>query len=121
MTTATATTRHVSAAPKVGQGVIGAEQSFSFGPYQLIPHRRLLLKAGQPLQIGSRALDVLIALVERAGETVSKNELVARVWPKVFIEQGNLRVHVAAMRKTLGDTDATSRYVVTIPGRGYCF
>jgi predicted ATPase len=63
----------------------------------------------------------LIALVERAGELVTKDELVARVWPDTFVEEGNLRVHVAALRRALGDGHTGARYVANVPGRGYRF
>jgi predicted ATPase/DNA-binding winged helix-turn-helix (wHTH) protein len=93
----------------------------SFGPYRLVPARQLLLEANNPLRIGTRALDILIALVERSGQLVSKEELIARVWPNTFVEEGNLRVHVAMLRKTLGDGQAGNRYIATLAGRGYRF
>jgi predicted ATPase/DNA-binding winged helix-turn-helix (wHTH) protein len=96
-------------------------RTFSFGPFHLIPMQRLLLEAQKPLRIGSRALDILIALVERGGELVSKEELMARVWPKMFVEPANLTVHVAALRRVLGDGRNGNRYLVNIPGRGYRF
>jgi len=82
---------------------------------------RRLLRAGEPVEIGSRALDILIALVERAGEIVGKKGLIARVWPDVIVEEGNLRVHVAALRKVLGDGIDGARYIANVPGRGYSF
>jgi DNA-binding winged helix-turn-helix (wHTH) protein len=99
----------------------GAARTFSFGPFHLIPTQRLLLEAGKPLRLGSRALDILIALVERHGELLSKEELMARVWPKMFVEPSNLTVHVAALRRVLGDGRNGNRYLVNIPGRGYRF
>jgi DNA-binding winged helix-turn-helix (wHTH) protein len=96
-------------------------RTFSFGPFHLIPVQRLLLEAGKPLRLGSRALDILIALVGRRGEQVSKEELMARVWPKIFVEPANLTVHVAALRRVLGDGRNGNRYLVNIPGRGYRF
>lgn len=91
------------------------------GPFQLIPTQRLLLDAGTPLRLGSRALDILITLVERGGELVTKEELMARVWPKMFVEPANLTVHVAALRRVLGDGRNGNRYLINIPGRGYLF
>src|SRR6266478_6713883 len=99
----------------------GAARTFSFGPFHLIPTQRLLLEAGKPLRLGSRALDILIALVERHGELLGKEELMARVWPKMFVEPANLTVHVAALRRVLGDGRNGNRYLVNIPGRGYRF
>ena len=84
-------------------------------------HGELLLKAGQPVRLGSRALDILIALVERRGELVSKGDLMARIWPHTFVEESNLRVQVAALRRALGDTRGSNRYLATIHGRGYRF
>ena len=93
----------------------------SFGPFQLFASGRRLLRDEVPLQIGSRSLDILIALVERAGEIVGKKELVARVWPDVVVEDGSLRTHVAGLRKALGCGSNGTRYIANVPGRGYCF
>jgi predicted ATPase/DNA-binding winged helix-turn-helix (wHTH) protein len=95
--------------------------SVSFGPFRLTAEERLLEKAGAPLQLGGRALDLLIALVDRAGEVVTRNELISRVWPNVTVDETSLRVHVAGLRKALGDGIAGARYVTNVPGRGYCF
>jgi Transcriptional regulatory protein, C terminal/NB-ARC domain len=73
------------------------------------------------VRLGGRALDILAALVERAGETISKEELIARVWPDTVVEGAALRVHVAALRKALGDGRAGRRYIANHPGRGYAF
>ncbi|WP_136623722.1 ATP-binding protein [Bradyrhizobium centrolobii] len=83
--------------------------------------QKLLLKGHEPVAIGSRALDILIALVERAGEVVSRRELVGRVWPDVVVEEANLRVHIAGLRRALGDGQDGARYIANVPGRGYCF
>ena len=96
-------------------------RTFSFGPFHLIPVQRLLLEGEKPLRLGSRALEILIALVERHGELVTKEELMARVWPNVFVESSNLTVHIAALRRVLGDGLNGNRYLVNIPGRGYRF
>src|SRR5262245_10792572 len=96
-------------------------QAITFGPFRLLPVQRTLFEDDRPLRLGSRALDILIALADSAGELVSRDELVARVWPKTFVEDANLRVHVAALRKVLGDGPSGSRYIVTVPGRGYRF
>ena len=97
------------------------EETFAFGPFQLIPAQRILLGDGKPLRLGSRALDILIALVERAGETVHKDDLIARTWPDTVVDEGALRVHVAALRKALGDGRSGKRYIANDPGRGYTF
>jgi DNA-binding winged helix-turn-helix (wHTH) protein len=97
------------------------EQALAFGPYRLYRSKKLLLNADRPVRIGSRAFDLLAVLVERAGEVVSKRELVAYVWPNSYVEDSNLRVHVAALRKVLGDGQGGVRYIVNVSGRGYCF
>jgi predicted ATPase/DNA-binding winged helix-turn-helix (wHTH) protein len=97
------------------------DKKLSFGPFRLLPARRLLLKSGRPVRIGSRPLDLLIALVERPGELVSKSELIAKVWPNTFVEEGNLKVNMTFLRRVLGDGHAGNRYISAVPGRGYCF
>jgi predicted ATPase/DNA-binding winged helix-turn-helix (wHTH) protein len=97
------------------------DYEISFGPYRLLPARRLLLEGDRPVSLGSRALDLLIALVERPGEVVSKSELIAKVWPHTFVVEGNLKLHIAALRRALADGQAGNRYISTVPGRGYCF
>jgi DNA-binding winged helix-turn-helix (wHTH) protein len=96
-------------------------RTFSFGPFYLIPIQRLLLEGENALRVGSRALEILIALVERHGELVTREELMARVWPNLFVEPSNLTVHIAALRRALGDGLNGNRYLVNIPGRGYRF
>lgn len=90
--------------------------SLSFDRFQLLPATRQLLVDGAPADLGARALDVLCVLVERAGQLVTKNELLDKVWPDVFVEEANLHVQVSALRKVLG-RDA----IATVPGRGYQF
>ena len=92
-----------------------------FGPYRLLISERLLLKDGQPVQLGSRALDILIALIEHSGKVVAQHDLLKCVWVDVVVEEVTLRVHIAALRKALGDDKRGMRYVTNVPGRGYCF
>lgn len=96
-------------------------QVLRFGPFRLAKMERLLLKDDKPVVIGSRALDVLFALTAHAGKVVSRRDLIDLVWPDVFVEEANLRVHVTALRKALGDGDNGVRYIVNVPGRGYSF
>ena len=93
----------------------------SFGPFRLLRTQFLLLEGDTPVPLGSRALEILIALLERHGELVSKQDLMARVWPNVFVEPANLTVHMSALRRALRDGQDTNRFIVNIPGRGYCF
>ena len=92
-----------------------------FGGFCLLPMQRLLLEAEQPVHLGSRALDILIALIERHGELVTKKDLMARVWPGVTVVEANLAVHVSALRRALRDGQAGNRYLINIPGQGYRF
>ncbi|HZZ10783.1 MAG TPA: winged helix-turn-helix domain-containing protein [Paraburkholderia sp.] len=98
-----------------------ADETLSFGSFHLLPGQHLLLDAGEPVPVGSRALHILTALVERPGVLVSKAELIRRVWPDTIVDESNLKVHVAALRKVLGDGRDGRRYVVNVPGRGYMF
>lgn len=92
-----------------------------FGPFCVVPGKRLLLRDGEPLEIGGRALDLLIALVEQPGRVLSKRELLKRVWPDIIVEEGSLRFHMASLRKILGDGENGERYVSTQTGVGYAF
>jgi DNA-binding winged helix-turn-helix (wHTH) protein len=94
---------------------------FTFGSFELVPTRRLLSKDGRIVKVGSRALDLLIALIERAGQIVTKEELMSQVWSNVIVEDTNLRVHVSALRRLLGDDGINSRYIVHVARRGYVF
>jgi predicted ATPase/DNA-binding winged helix-turn-helix (wHTH) protein len=97
------------------------EHAISFGPYRLLASQRLLLEGDQPVRLGSRAFDILAALVERAGEVVSKEQLIARAWPQTFVEESNLKIQVSALRRALGDGQGGHRYIATVSGRGYNF
>lgn len=101
-------------------GAAGPRGSVAFGPFRLHADKRLLEKDGVPIAIGSRALDLLIALADHAGEVVGKQELMARVWPRITVDESSLRVHVAMLRKALGDGRDGARYVTNVSGRGYC-
>jgi len=93
----------------------------SFGPFNLAPRERLLTKGGAPVQLGDRTLDLLIALVSRPSEIVSKRDLLTLVWPGVTVEEGSLRLQITKLRKVLGDGKGGARYVATVGGRGYTF
>jgi len=99
----------------------GIDQTVAFGPFCLFPARRLLETKGAPVPVGSRALDILILLVEREGEVVSKKELMARAWPGITVDESSLRVHIAGLRKSLGEGEGGTQYIKNVPARGYCF
>jgi DNA-binding winged helix-turn-helix (wHTH) protein len=103
------------------RGSMAAGDIISFGPYRLIPAQRLLLRGEETVDVGSRALDILIALAEVAGEVVGQRALIARAWPNVVVGEGSLRVAIADLRKVLGDGQNGDRYITNVTGRGYCF
>ena len=96
-------------------------EEVSFGPFRLLPTQFLLLEGDTPLPLGSRALEILIALLERPGELISKQELMGRVWPNIFVVPANLTVHMSALRRVLRDGRDGNRFIINIPGRGYSF
>ncbi|MBB4170659.1 winged helix-turn-helix domain-containing protein [Rhizobium sp. BK538] len=98
-----------------------ASETISFGAFSLNANERLLLRDGAPVELGSRAFDILVVLTERPNEVVGKKELLDRVWPDVTVEEGSLRFHIANLRKALGDGQDNARYISTLSGRGYCF
>jgi DNA-binding winged helix-turn-helix (wHTH) protein len=95
--------------------------SIAFGPFQLFPVQRLLMESNRPVHLGSRAFDILLALLKPPGVLRANEELIARVWPKTFVAPANLAVHISALRRALGDRPQGNRYIVNIPGRGYRF
>ncbi len=103
------------------EAVSASDMGHSFGPFRLYPARKLLLDGDRPVRLGSRALDLLVALVEARGALVGKDDLVRAVWGGTFVEEGNLRVHLAALRKALRDGRDGARYIVNVPARGYRF
>jgi DNA-binding winged helix-turn-helix (wHTH) protein len=106
---------------KPAGSVSAAPAKISFGPFCLLPTQLLLQEGDTLVPLGSRALEILIALLERRGELVSKQDLMARVWPNVFVEPANLTVHMSALRRALRDGRDGHRFIVNIPGRGYRF
>src|SRR5712675_1845109 len=99
----------------------GFYRNLRFGPFELSRRERALRRDGVMLPLGGRALDILIYLAERPGEVVAKRELMDHGWSDVTVEEGSLRVHVAAIRKALGDGQFGKRYIANIKGRGYSF
>src|ERR1700720_1924146 len=99
----------------------GVDRNLQFGPFELSSRERVLRRDGQGLPLGDRALDILTYLAERPGEVIAKQELIDHVWSDVTVEEGSLRVHVAAIRKALGDGQFGNRYIANVKGRGYSF
>src|SRR6201981_266575 len=95
-----------------------ATAGIAFGRFLLLPHRRELLADGRPVKLGGRAFDVLMALIEAHGAVVSKNALMARVWPDRIVEENNLQWQISALRAAFG---ADRNLIRTVSGRGYQF
>src|SRR3954451_17705813 len=95
------------------------QDEVSLGPFRLNLRQRELTLDGVPVQLGSRARDILCVLASAKGEVVSKDELMTRVWAGLVVEENNIEVHISALRKTLDEGKSGQRYVVTVPGRGY--
>lgn len=96
-------------------------RSFLFGGFVLQPERQLLLNEDTPVRIGGRALDLLTALVERPGQLLSKQQLIAHAWPGIFVDETNLKVNIAALRRALGEHVDAPQFIATVVGRGYRF
>lgn len=94
---------------------------YQFGPFQVDPVKRLLLREGQVVPLPAKAFDTLLVLLENRGRVVERNDLMARLWPDTFVEEINLNVHISALRKALGENPTEHRYIVTVPRRGYSF
>ncbi len=98
-----------------------AKRLYGFGPYQLDGVERVLLRDGQPVLVPPKDLETLLVLVERAGHILEKEELLEKVWPGVFVEEGNLARRIFNLRQVLGDPEDGRKYIETIPTRGYRF
>lgn len=97
------------------------EEELRFGPFSIVPARRSLTQDGETVPLGSRATDILLFLLSEPGTLKTNPEIVSAVWPSTFVDDANLRVHVSALRKALGDTQREPRYIANVPGRGYRF
>lgn len=94
---------------------------YEFGPFRLDTQRCLLLREGVPMNLSPKAFETLLVLVERNGQVMKKEELMARIWPNSFVEEGNLTQNIFVLRKALGEGPNDHRYIVTVPGQGYRF
>src|SRR6516165_5973895 len=91
----------------------------SFGRFRFDLTRRELYRDSSPVRLGSRALDILCVLASAEGALVTKDELMARVWPGVVVEENNLHFHISSLRKALDADGKGESWIVTVPGRGY--
>jgi DNA-binding winged helix-turn-helix (wHTH) protein len=97
------------------------DTAYTFGAFRLVPKERKLLLADQPMQLGSRAFEILVVLVERAGMVVPADELMRLVWPGIVVDEANLRVQLGSLRKVLARGEGGRSAIETVPLRGYCF
>src|ERR1700749_4981079 len=95
-----------------------AVEAVEFGRFRLLPHRRELRADGVAVELGNRAFDVLMVLLEARGGLVTKDEILSRVWPDTVVEENNLVVQISALRKALGED---RNFIRTVSGRGYRF
>lgn len=100
---------------------MASDEILEFGSFRLVVGRRELLLNDQPVPLGPRAFDVLLAMLQRFGEIVSRGSLMAEVWPKEIVEEGRLYAQVSLVRKALATSTDGKRYLITVPGRGYQF
>ena len=107
--------------PEAPPASAAAQSTLRFGPFRILRSQRVLLEGDRQVRLSSRAFDVLLALIDRAGNVVDKRDLIAAVWPNTVVEETNLRVHITALRRALGDHEAEGRYILNVPGRGYTF
>jgi eukaryotic-like serine/threonine-protein kinase len=94
---------------------------YVFGPFRFDPEERLLLRDGRPVPLAPKAVETLLLLVQNAGHLVDKDDLMKRVWPDAFVEEGSLNKNIFVLRKALGQWDGGLEYIETVPKRGYRF
>ncbi|MGH9839338.1 MAG: alpha/beta fold hydrolase [Blastocatellia bacterium] len=94
---------------------------FEFGPFRLDQAERMLLRDDSALSLTPKAIDTLIVLVEHSRHVVTKDELMSRVWPDIYVEETNLAQHISMLRKALGEREDGGQYIETVPKRGYRF
>src|SRR5271170_5518421 len=98
-----------------------AKQVYEFGPFRLDPEKELLLRDNESIPLAPKAFQVLLVLMRRKKEVVTKDELLKAVWPDTFVEENNLSRNIFLLRKALGESPQDHQYIVTVPGRGYRF
>src|SRR5205085_4504687 len=98
-----------------------AKHFYEFGAFQLDVRERVLRRDGQPVQLTPKAFDTLLVLVEHSGHVVAKGEMIERIWPDSFVEEGNLAFNISVLRKTLAGGSRGAQFIGTVPKRGYRF
>ena len=105
----------------VSTSSLGRNCVYHFGPFSLNYGERLLLRDGQPVHLAPKAFDVLLVLIQNQGCLVTKERLLSEVWPNVFVEEANLSVNIASLRRALEDGEAEAQWIETVPKQGYRF
>src|SRR5215510_4254482 len=95
--------------------------SYAFGPYRLDISTEIIFRGAEPLPVGRRAVALLRTLIENAGLPVAKDALIEAAWPGLAVEESNLPVQIAALRKVLGEEPGADKWIETLPRRGYRF
>ena len=95
--------------------------SYEFGRFRLKVAERVLLREGELVPLTPKVFDILVTLVENGGQVVAKDDLMKRVWPNTFVEEGNLTQNISLLRKALGETAGGVQFIETVPRRGYRF
>jgi DNA-binding winged helix-turn-helix (wHTH) protein/TolB-like protein/Tfp pilus assembly protein PilF len=95
--------------------------SYDFGRFRLKTAERVLLREGEPVPLTPKVFDILVTLVEHGGQVVAKDDLMKRVWPNTFVEEGNLTQNISLLRKALGESPGGVQFIETVPRRGYRF
>ena len=98
-----------------------SREVFRFGEFTLDVGQRRLSRGAEAVRLSPKAHDVLVELVRQEGRLMTKEELLSRIWPEAFVEEGILTVHISALRKALGDEKGAQGYIETVPRRGYRF
>src|SRR5215813_10341969 len=94
---------------------------YEFDDFRIDAGKRLLWHCGKPLALAPKAFDTLLYLVQNAGKTIAKDELMAAIWPDTIVEENNLNKNISALRQLLGEKPGEHRFIATVPGKGYKF
>src|ERR1041385_8429861 len=98
-----------------------ANHLYEFGPFLLDAGKRLLLRDGDALPLTPKAFETLLVLVRNHGQVMEKDRLMEEVWADTIVEESGLVRNISVLRRTLGESPDEHQYIVTVPGRGYCF
>src|ERR1044071_5004813 len=108
-------------AMREGAKFIESNAIYEFDAFRVDATNRLLLRDGEVVPLTAKVFDLLLVFVENHGRLLEKDEVMQRVWPQSFVEEGNLTRNVSTLRKALGETSKSHQYIVTVPGYGYKF